>query len=74
MNSDDQFYAVLMKIIGVVCSVLILSVASCTMYGDFVTVEAIKHGDDPLRVKCAFSTSTSALHFCSILAAKDMKP
>ena len=51
--------------------VLILSVASCSMYDSYITLaEAIKSGD-PLRIKCALSRSASYLPFCTVLSTRE---
>ena len=71
MSSEDQFFAVCWKIAGAVIVVLTLSVASCSMYDGYITLEAIKGGGDPLRIKCALSSSSSSLHFCTVLSTKE---
>ena len=70
MNSTDQLLAWCLKVSGAVLGILILAVSSCTMHDSHVALEAMKHGHDPLRVKCALSGGSSSLHFCSILAAQ----
>ena len=71
MNSEDQFWAIVCKIFGVAICVLIVSVASCSSYENYVTLDAVKHGVDPLRFKCATSSSATAMHFCDVLATRE---
>jgi hypothetical protein len=74
MNSADQFFTWCWKIGGAVLTVLILSASSCSMYDSYVLMEALKGGGDPLRIKCAMSSNSSSLHFCTVLATKDVQP
>lgn len=72
-NEENKFWAVVWKLVGAVICTFMLSVASCTMYDSYVTLEAAKNGIDPLRFKCAMSSGSSQLHYCTLLATKDIE-
>jgi hypothetical protein len=68
MNSDDLYWSTFWKaaIAGLVC--IIAVVGGCTAHGNYLTVQAIGSGADPIKVQCALSMAPSSVN-CALAAA-----
>lgn len=68
MNSDDLYWSTFWKalIAGVVC--LAAVIGGCTAHGNYLTVQAIEKGADPIKVQCAISMAPSSVN-CALAAA-----
>ncbi len=59
MDSDDQFWLALWKVVGAVVCVVTAFGAGCDVYTSHIEKELVLAGNDPQKVRCLFHQSSN---------------